>query len=117
MKKRLMTSIIIVLAIGVCYFAYQSYKKTNVSNMVMVGNLVYTLTDEPSSEKEIIAKLGNVKEKIGASEVPEKNFESNDLPKGTSLYSRKGGEDFPHSIIYEKDGKLFVGIETDPSQS
>jgi hypothetical protein len=31
-------------------------------------------------------------------------------------YSRKGGEDSSHSIIYEKDGKLFVSYKKIPAR-
>ncbi|EUJ33426.1 hypothetical protein MFLO_02708 [Listeria floridensis FSL S10-1187] len=74
MKKVIITVLIILLTIGCGYLIYDNYQKSNIPDLVKVDGIYYTLTEEPSSEEEIIEKIGKVKKEISSRKIPEKKF-------------------------------------------
>lgn len=100
-------TIILIIALLVTYDkVYES--KHNLGEMLKIQDTVYVVTWEPAEKSQVLRKLGEIKQKIDRYQIPENNFESNSLNKGTPIYERKNGDDFPKSVVYKREGKFYI---------
>lgn len=100
---------IILIGAFIGYKVYENSK--SLVGLVKVNNLVYVVTYEPVKSNLVQDELGKVKKKISNTQVPNTNFESNELTKGTKLYTYKKGDNFPRAIVFKENGKFYLASE------
>ncbi|MGE8036758.1 hypothetical protein [Lysinibacillus sp. NPDC093692] len=98
---------ILIVALLITYDkVYES--KHNLVEMLKIQDTVYVVTREPVENSQVVRKLGEIKQKINRYQFPDNNFESNSLNKGTPIYERKNGDEFPKSVVYKREGKFYI---------
>lgn len=101
---------ILIIALLITYDkVYES--KHNLVEMLKIQDTVYVVTGEPVEKSQIVRKLGEIKQKIDRYQIPENNFESNSLIKGTPIYERKNGDEFPRSVVYKRDDEFYIATQ------
>ncbi|MGE7948145.1 hypothetical protein [Lysinibacillus sp. NPDC093688] len=101
---------ILIIALLITYDKiYES--KHNLVEMLKIQDTVYVVTGEPVNESQIVRKLGEIKQKINRYQIPENNFEANSLNKGTPIYERISGDEFPKSVVYKREGKFYIATQ------
>jgi len=103
------TTILIIALLVTFDKVYES--KHNLVEMLKIQDTVYVVTWEPVEESQVVRKLGEIKQKIDRYQIPDNNFESNSLKKGTPIYERKNGDKFPKSVLYKREGEFYIATE------
>ncbi|MFJ8458924.1 hypothetical protein ACIQ57_07315 [Lysinibacillus xylanilyticus] len=103
------TTILIIALLITVDKVYES--KHNLVEMLKIQVTVYVVTNEPVEKSQVVRKLGEIKQKINRYQIPDNNFESNSLKEGTPIYERKNGDEFPKSVVYEREGKLYIATQ------
>ncbi|MHC5251120.1 hypothetical protein ACYRFS_05615 [Listeria kieliensis] len=102
----------ILIVVGIFLLLRWVDNRDNVVGMVKVNQTVYVVTEEPGQKENALEKIGSVKKKIKRHQIPEEDWTSNSLDKGTILYAVKGGdEEFPRKIYYKLDSKFYIATE------
>ena len=108
-KKTFRIISIMILIIALLITAYKfDESKNNLVEMLKIQDTVYVVTWEPVEKSQVVRKLGEIKQKINRYQIPDNNFESNSLNKGTPIYERKNGDEFPKSVVYKREGKFYI---------
>lgn len=112
-NKKTFWIIIITILIIVLLITYDKVyeSKHNLVEMLKIQDTVYVVTWEPAEKSQVLRKLGEIKQKIDRYQIPDNNFESNSLNKGTPIYERKNGDEFPKSVVYKREGEFYIATE------
>lgn len=110
--KKWFLLIIAILFISTAVLGYKVYTdKHNIVRLVKANDLVFVATYETVPNEEVKAEFGEVEKTIKRSQVPNGNYESNSLEKGTRLYKHEKGNEFPRSIVFKEEGKYYLASE------
>lgn len=107
---RIISLIILIIALLITAYKFDE-SKNNLVEMLKIQDTVYVVTNEPVGKSQAVRKLGEIKQKIDRNQIPNTNFESNSLKEGTPIYERKNGDEFPKSVVYEREDKFYIATQ------
>lgn len=105
MKKALIIVIFIIILLIIVFISKFQTKDMCYAGIVVINGEQYIYKGEPDEDVIIGSYIGVVSHKVGINTMPENNFESNMLSKGTKLYKALNKDNI---IIAINNGEKFM---------